>query len=151
MTLDSIVASVNVKLAGEMLTFSQLQVFLDATIDDINADLDAKFPTFSEFENNKANYSNYPDYNFFPDRFIRTVVVSGAAYKFFVTDEEGIATAPQYAQEYDNARFLMLRDYADQVPEAYDADDNQGYVRGPGFCNLNTGVPNPVRNIFTDF
>lgn len=151
MTLDSIVASVNAKLAGEMLTFSQLQVFLDATIDDINADLDAKFPTFSEFENNKDQYPDYPNYDLFPDRFIRTVVVTGAAYKFYVADEEGIATAPGYAQEYDQARYLMIRDYADQVPEEYDVDNTQGFARGPGFCNLNPGVPNDVRDIFTDF
>ena len=68
--INTIVNYINEKLAGEQLLYSQLLVFLDGTIDDINQALNSNFPAFSEFS--EAD-ENYPDYNFFPDRYIRTV------------------------------------------------------------------------------
>jgi len=120
MKITQIVQNVNDLLAGELLTYDALKVHLDATIDDINAALSSGFPSFTEFI--AADYVNYPDYNFFPDRYIRSVVCLGAAYKFFITDEEGIVTAQKYGYSYDDNLFYMLRDYIDQVPEAYQID-----------------------------
>ena len=88
--INTIVNYINERLAGEQLLYSQLLVFLDGTIDDINQALNSNFPAFSEFSEKDENY---PDYNFFPDRYIRTVVVTGACAKFYICDEEGAAVA----------------------------------------------------------
>ncbi len=95
--INTIVNYINERLAGEQLLYSQLLVFLDGTIDDINQALNSNFPAFSEFSEKDENY---PDYNFFPDRYIRTVVVTGACAKFYICDEEGAAVAEQYQYEY---------------------------------------------------
>lgn len=115
MTLEKIVKGVNDQLAGELFTYTELEPFLDEVIDDINAELDAKFPAFSEF--NTDDYpEQYPDYNFIPDRYIRKVIIKGAAYKFYIMDEEGIATAQQYEAQYRDALFEILRDFLEDVP-----------------------------------
>lgn len=122
--INTIVNYINERLAGEQLLYSQLLVFLDSTIDDINQALNSNFPVFSEFTD---TYENYPEYNFFPDRYIRTVVVTGACAKFYICDEEGSTVAEQYQYEYQDALFKMVRDYSEQVPAEYRAD-NQGYM-----------------------
>lgn len=121
MELTKIVQGVNTKLAGEMLTYEMLKPYLDEVIDNINAKLSSNFPVFSDFT--QAAYPTvYPNYNFFPDKFIRTVVLYGAAQKFYTTDEEGINSARQYDVEYRNALFEMERDYIELVPTEYQVD-----------------------------
>ena len=127
MQIIDIVSGVNAKLAGETLTFNELKLFLDETIDDINAELNAAFPAISEFQ-------EYEDYDCIPDMYIRSVVIPGAAYKFYVTDEEGISTATQYQYDYAERMFRMKRDYSTQIPEEYQAD-NRGYLEGPELHN----------------
>lgn len=121
MDLTKIVQRVNNKLAGELLTYDMMKDYLDDVIDDINAKLSTNFPVFSDFTL-EAYPDLYPNYAFFPDRYIRSVVTLGAAYKFFVTDEEGLPTAQQYSYEYRDALFAMERDYSDLVPEEYRLD-----------------------------
>ena len=122
----------NDKLAGENLLYSQALVFLDATIDDINSMLGARYPSFTEFvppkeaaptprllgvlETPDTGYSNYPNYNFIPEKYIRSVVIPGAALKFYTTDEEGAQVANQYSYDYRQNLFYMQRDYTSQVP-----------------------------------
>lgn len=124
MLVSDIVSGVNAKLAGETLTFNQMRLFLDETIDDVNSALDAKFPTFS-------GLTDSDDYNYLPDKYIRSVIITGAAYKFYVTDEEGINTAQQYSYDYSDRLFLMKRDYSNLVPEEYRAVE-QGYIPTTG-------------------
>ena len=119
MELNDIVQSVNNKLAGETLTFDEIKIHLDSVIDEINSRLNSTFPSFSEF---KAQESD-TNYDCFPDKFIRSVVIIGAAYYFYVTDEEGIETAAEYGRQYAQSLFYMERDYLDQVPEEYQAGD----------------------------
>lgn len=126
MRISEIVRRTNEKLAGETLMYTQLEMFFDEVIDDINAKLNSKFPTFSEVFSAET-LSSDAEYNCFPDKYVRTVVVVGAAYKFYCTDEEGIATAQQYAFDYNTNLFLMERDYSDLVPEQYRAT-GQGYL-----------------------
>ncbi len=140
MLLNEIVRKVNNKLAGELLTFEELRDHLDATIDDINARLDSTYPSFSEFY---EQYTQEPDYNFFPDKYIRSVVVPGAAFYFFIVDEEGADVAPQYAHEYDRNLFYMERDYISKVPEEYQADSSGGLSSDPTY-----GVPSYYRQMF---
>lgn len=166
MLLNDIVDAINRKLAGEMFTFDELKVWLDEAIDDINSDLNACFPTFSEFSNPGYKieenpdvigpivrnldgteitktvdslilkpYLQYPDYNFFPDKYIRSVVIPGVCAKFYTTDEEGAQVAQQYQWDYKDNRFLMIRDYSANVPIEW-RDRHQGFLHNsPNFLN----------------
>ena len=62
------------------------------------------------------------------------VQITGAAYKFYVTDEEGIITATQYQYDYLNNLFAMKRDFSASVPEEFLADE-KGYLVGPSALN----------------
>ena len=120
MLISKIVESINARLAGEMLSPQFLMPFLDATIDDINTRLNTKFPVFSDLPQSATSY------DCFPDKFIRNVVVPGAAYKFYITDEEGAAVAPEYKAEYQTNLFYMERDYLMLVPPEYLDNMEQG-------------------------
>lgn len=128
MTLTNIVAYVNANLAGELLTYEQLKVHLDSVIDDINGALNSAFPAFSEF--NSTDHTSYPNYNFFPDKYLRAVVCLGAAFKFYICDEEGAESAKVYAKTYPAELFKMQRDYTDLVPTIYQTT-GQGYLTAP--------------------
>lgn len=127
MEITNIVKFINKKLAGEILIYSELEVYLDSVIDDINAKLNSTFPVFSEF-NNTDHIAVYPNYNFFPEKYIRTVVIPGAAAKFYIQDAEGMATAPQFDMEYFTGLFMMERDYLSQVPVLYQSTAEQGIL-----------------------
>ncbi|MCQ2968535.1 MAG: hypothetical protein MJ191_00160 [Clostridium sp.] len=64
----------------------------------------------------------YNNYDVIPEKYIRSVIIPGAAYKWFSVDEEGASTAPLFQQEYEKARFEMLRDYIDLVPYEFQND-----------------------------
>lgn len=118
MDLAKIVQGINTKLAGEMLTFDMLKPYMDEVIDDINEKLNSTYPVFSDFTN--AAYPEiYPNYNFFPDKYIRKAIMYGVAYKFYTTDEEGINSARQYQLDYMDALFKMERDHIAAVPLEY--------------------------------
>ena len=136
MKITQIVGLVNTKLAGETLTYNQMLSFLDDTINDINTNLNACFPTFSEVTTVVQADSVY---DAIPDQYITSVVVIGAAYKFYTTDEEGLNVATGYQQEYERGLFYMVRDYSASVPEKYQAQ-NRGYVEGPA-PSLNLADP----------
>lgn len=123
MTVANIVKLINIQLAGELLLYKELEPFLDEVIDDINAQLDTRYPTFSEFTSTSGQeeYAQYPDYDFFPEKYIREVVAKGAAYKYYVMDEEGIPTAQMYQYNYQDQLFRMLRDYLEDVPPVWKA------------------------------
>lgn len=109
-----IVELINKKIPSEQLNYDRLSSFMDEVIDDINAQLGANFPTFSDVESNrfaKVTASEWV-YDYIPDRYIRTVVVTGAAAKWYTADEEGIESATTYIRDYNNALFLMLRDFS---------------------------------------
>ena len=125
MTISKIIKRINEELAGELLTYGELETFLDQVIDDINHQLDSKFPAFSDFTA-EAYPDRYPDYNFFPEEYIRNVVIKGAAYKFYVMDEEGIPTAQMFQYNYQDQLFYMLRDYLEYVPEEFKKDGYSG-------------------------
>ena len=127
MTLQEIVNRVNKLLAGERHSFAQLVDYLDRTIDDINSQLNSTFPVFSELPDGKA------EYDYFPDRYIRSVVTVGAAWYYFSTDEEGNQTAPQYMYDYERGMFTMSRDYHNLVPLEYQQGvhlDEEGNIIG---------------------
>ena len=109
MRVGQIVNLINKHLADEFCSVAELTNYMDRVIDDINTRLNSKFPTVSEVIASAGNTTD-PDYNMFPDKYIRSVLVVGAAYKYYITDEEGNATAQQYGAEYNQNLFYMERD-----------------------------------------
>ena len=132
MDINTLVKLTNQKLAGETLLYSQLEPYFDDVIDKINTELNAIFPTFSEHRERNQTDSGIPAYTYFPDMYIRSVVVVGAAVGFYTVDEEGILTAQQMQVEYNTNLFMMKRDYSEQVPEKYKAT-GRGYLTGGNF------------------
>ena len=120
MLLSKIVETVNARLAGEMFAIEDIIPFLVAAVDDINTKLNTKFPVFSDLEVTAT------EYNYIPDKYIRTVVIPGAVFKFYTMDEEGAYVAPKYEEEFLQNLFYMERDYLMLVPEQFIADMTQG-------------------------
>lgn len=118
MKISTIISRVNGLLAGEIYPYEFYEQFLDEVIDDINGNMNAVFPSFSEVREQHPNETDW-EYTAIPDNYIRTVVIKGCAAKFYTMDEEGIQAAAQYDMEYNSALFLMLRDYLDKVPAEY--------------------------------
>jgi len=126
MKLSILCGLINVKLAGEQLPQATLLPLIDEVIDDINDQLNSIFPVMSDFAADNANGPDY-DYNLFPDRYLRKVVVYGAAAKFYSIDEEGIGPAEDFTLRYSQNLYYMIRDYTSQVPLAYQAGA-QGFI-----------------------
>lgn len=126
MLVSKIVSLINQSLADELCSAHELLMYMDRVVDDINTRLNSKFPTVSEIIEASGGISD-PDYNVFPDKYIRTVLVTGAAHKYYVTDEEGNATAQQYGTDYNQNLYYMERDYSFSIPEIYQ-ETNQGFV-----------------------
>ena len=118
-----------------------IEPFLDEVIDDINTALNATFPTFSELEDKAENaiFTINTEYNYFPDKYIRSVVCKGAASKYYIMDEEGEPIAEQFAREYSIALFYMVRDYIEQVPEEFRSTSTGSVV----FDEALTSTPTP--------
>lgn len=126
MLLTQVQKLFNEALAGETLSYKEMLPHLDAAVDGINTTLNTIYPVFSEvpYENSESEYS------FFPDKYIRLVVIPGAAWHFYVMDEEGLQTAPQYQTDFENGKFLMQRDMLYKIPEEFQDDDQQGFIVG---------------------
>lgn len=127
MQIKTLIESINTQLAGELLSIGELKDFVDKAIDDINTRLNTKFPVLSDVLGKQLEYTAIPD------KYIRTVVIPGAAFKFYTTDEEGAAVAPKYEEEYLKGLFYMERDYMAIVPEEYLETDEQGHIPDPHF------------------
>ena len=123
MQIAQLVKIINDHLAGELLTITDIRSSIDYIIDDINVTMNTKFPVLSELPEGTAEYTAIPD------RYLRSVVAIGAAWRYFVIDEEGAQTSMQYQVDYETNRFYMLRDYSSKVPEEY-IDDSIGGVQG---------------------
>lgn len=115
-------------LTDELVSESQMLSYMDRVIDDINARLNTVFPTFTEFKEENGDVDGMLlDYTAIPDKYIRTVVIPGTAFKYYTTDEEGSYAAPKYEEDYKQGLFYMERDYSFSVPAEYRADE-QGYI-----------------------
>lgn len=123
MRLKDIVKLTNTYLAGEQLVYQKLIPFYDAVIDDINSRLNSTYPSFSELDVTSLD-ADTAVYDYFPDRYVRSVVALGAAHKFYTMDEEGTVYDEEYAGKYEEALFYMTRDYIDEVPEIFQSDSS---------------------------
>lgn len=148
MRYNIIVNEISKRLGDELVSESEMLSYMDSVIDDVNSRLNTVFPTFTEFkEQNAGVESTLLDYNLIPDKYIRTVIIPGSAYKYYVTDEEGSYAAPKYEEAYREGLFYMERDYSFNVPAKYrgdvvygDPDNPESYASGEqGF--LNTTMP----------
>lgn len=132
MKYNTLVGLISKHLADEIVSEGEMLSYMDRVIDDINDKLNTTFPTFTEFrEANLETTNDVLDYTAFPDKYQRSVVVPGTAFKYYTTDEEGMYAAPKYEEEYKQGLFHMLRDYSFNVPEEYKAD-SQGYINMAG-------------------
>lgn len=132
MKYNTIIGLISKHLADELVSESEMLSYMDRVIDDINVRLNTVFPTFTEFKESNSEISpELLDYIAIPDKYIRTVIVPGAAFKYYTTDEEGSYSAPKYEEDYKQGLFYMERDYSFSVPDEYRAED-QGYVSMPG-------------------
>lgn len=123
MQINKIVDRLNQLLAGEMYDYSFFEPFLDETIDDINDALNTIYPCFSD-----VVAAGLTEYNLFPERYIRNVVIKGAAHKFYTMDEEGIDSAEQYGWDYQKNLFMMYRDYSCAIPEEYQSESTGSVI-----------------------
>lgn len=121
MKIKDIVKLTNTYLAGEQLVYQKLLPFYDAVIDDINSRLNSTYPSFTDLNFTRLDRDDAV-YDFFPDRYIRSVVALGGAHKFYMMDEEGVSYDEAYTGKYEEALFYMTRDYIDQVPEIFQSD-----------------------------
>lgn len=121
MNIRSIVRLINRKLAGDHVPDFVIISFMDEVIDEINRDMNTIFPTFTELYKKNAEGAWEGDYDAIPDTYLRTVVVYGAAAKWYSMDEEGIAPAEDFESKYREHKFYMVRDYVTQVPPEYEA------------------------------
>lgn len=145
MIYTQIINLISKQLADELVSEPEMLSYMDRVVDDINVQMNTKFPTFTDFRNENSNIPSHElDYTAIPDKYIRTVVVPGAAFKFYTTDEEGGYSSPKYEEDYKQGLFYMMRDFLFSVPEEYREEDNQGYVDMEDF-NSNLEIHNTFR------
>lgn len=121
MKVKELVKLANTYVTGEQLVYQRWLPFFDAVIDDINNRLNSTYPSFSSLELTNLD-GDTAIYDYFPDRYIRSVVALGAAHKFYEMDEEGQTYDQAYEQDYERNLFYMTRDYIDQVPDIFQSD-----------------------------
>ena len=138
MLINEITNRINFDLAGETLSNDEVVYYVDAVIDDINEKLSSKYPVLSDWGafvdvNNDQEFPEIiytaDNYNPFPEKYIRSVVVKGAAIKYYVNNEEGEDIGDAYKQEYAKNLFMMLRDFIHQVPANFVEDNISGYLQ----------------------
>ena len=135
MKYESIVNLISKQLGDEIVSKAEMLDYMDRVIDDINVRLNTCFPTFTEFQKSQLDIERPIeqdnaidlDYTAIPDKYIRTVVVPGAAFKYYTTDEEGMYAAPKYEEDYRQGLFYMERDFSFSIPQEYRMDE-QGYI-----------------------
>ena len=136
MQLKKLVDTINrTYIASDYLRQPDIYYYMDRVIDDINSQLQACYPTFSEWEDFVEIWNeNYPElpkdrtvYDVIPDKYLRSVVALGTALYFYENDEEGEQIAMDYQQRYNQQLFLMVRDYHMLVPEEFQNNEG-GYI-----------------------
>lgn len=123
MTLLEMKKSLNSLLAGELLSMDMLKQHINFAIDEVNCTLNSCFPVLSDVSDLTTEYTAIPD------RYIRQVILPGAAHHYYMVDDEGTTPEQDFARQFEAGRFYMLRDYSCMIPEEYQNDDNVGSVQ----------------------
>ena len=136
MELTKLIDTINrTYLVSDLIRIPNAYYYMDQVIDDINDELQAKYPVFSDWADYVAAYNllhaDAPKsalvYDVIPDKYLRKVVALGTALYFYTADEEGEQIALDYQQKYNRALFHMIRDYHCQVPTEFQ-DTEGGYI-----------------------
>lgn len=136
MQINKLIDTINrAYITSEYVRAPDVYYYMDRVIDDINKNLQTKFPLFSEWvdfvERWNKLFPEYPKdrttYDVIPNKYLRSVVALGTALYFFSNDEEGELIAQDYQQKYNMEMFYMVRDYHSQVPDMF-RDDDGGYI-----------------------
>ena len=122
MEINRLTMLCNQRMAGELLRTDEWMPYWDEVVHDINNELNSKFPTVTAFILDTTNLLG-TNYNFIPDKYMETVFVYGACTKYYDMDEEGIGPAQKFEQKYMEHKFMMLRDFVENIPEEFQADD----------------------------
>ena len=148
MRYNTLVSLISKHLADEIVSESEMLSYMDRVIDDINARLNTTFPTFTEYKEAHGDVANnILDYTAIPDKYLRTVVVPGAAFKYYTTDEEGSYASPKYEEDYRTGLFYMERDFSFSIPRQYRAH-HQGYIDDGGIDEGLVIPPNRIGGLF---
>ena len=118
MTILEMKKSLNSLLAGEMLSFDMMKQHINFAIDEINTVMDTCFPDISSLTTEST-------YTAIPDKYIRSVVLPGAAHHYYMVDDEGTTPEQDFARQFEMGKFYMLRDYSYNVPSMYQVADNE--------------------------
>lgn len=152
MYISDLMQRISHKLQGCNVSQTELLGHMDGVIDDINTRMNTRFPTYTEaikkifisqtqftpgFSPNTPGLSPNAqgvspaminiDYTYIPDKYQRSVVIVGAALKFYEADEEGNQSAQVFRENYNEALYFMIRDFSFNVPKEYQ-EDNQGFI-----------------------
>lgn len=147
MSINDIVNLVNRRtIEADYLSKEEMLPFLDLVIDDINSELQANFPPFTDYDyfvlswNNKHpdNPLSPNDYSVIPARYIRSVIPFGVARYYYMKDQEGEQAASDYFREYSIRLTKMVRDFHALVPVEF--QNNEGGSIKASFENEH-GVP----------
>ena len=148
MRYNALISLISKHLADEIVSETEMLSYMDRVIDDINTRLNTTFPTFTEHKEHHGNVpNNILDYTAIPDKYLRTVVVPGAAFKYYTTDEEGSYASPKYEEDYRNGLFYMERDFSFSIPRHFRAD-HQGYIDIDGTDEGLVIPPNRIGGLF---
>jgi hypothetical protein len=112
----------NILLNGELVPWKRLIGHINYAIDAINTDMNTCFPTIS-VDSSADDLGT--EYTAIPDKYIRTVILPGAAHHYYMVDDEGTTPEIDFAREFAAGKFYMLRDYSCSVPAQYRVQDNE--------------------------
>jgi hypothetical protein len=78
----------------------------------------------------ESGFLDIDNYQAIPDKYLRALM-KGVAYKYYIRDEEGERVASEYYVDYQNALFMILRDYDEHVPPIF-RSHQKGFITGMG-------------------
>lgn len=121
MQIYKIVEHVNRQMDDEMYVWFDIEYIAQKVLDEINDRLSSNFPEIEGFGEDEG-----ADYNFFPNRWIRGVLIPGIIYELLVVQDEFENLSFQRLREKQEGLEKMFRDYT--VPEEYQLDGDIGVM-----------------------
>ena len=110
--------ALNETLAGEYLVWSQARPHLQWALDKLNDKLDTCFPDLTSTAAGTYTDDEVEDYPI-PAKYIRAVLIPGAAHHFYLVDDEGTMSDMSFLQEMEEGMFKALRDFSPTIADEY--------------------------------
>ena len=133
MLVSDIVKLINSNIVGDSVTRKQATNLINYAIDEINNTLNTYYPTIT---------NNTDTYEHLPDKYIRQAVVPGAVSQYYQIEGEGVTGDTKFTLMFNNALFVMLRDFYDCIPEVYLAPYTGSISGGDDMLSSNLSVDN---------